>query len=668
MVEAARTARTGSNFFVSKRIMAAFSTLALFTIGYMCLFTLTNVPKSMPSMPSFRNPLSSTPSADQPPAEASGSQKSDSSTSQKDTAAPVTGGLVLDAFNTGLQYHPGNDAFRHISNDAWRPNDAYAYTHSSPANRPKLPELSSFANKGEYMKQSIVADYANNTDKMFLMIKTGATVLWERLPMHLVTTLTRVPNFALYADVAGSVGGHEVIDVLQNVTDTTKESNQFKMYRRLHHLRQSHGTISASETTLNGGWDLDKFKNLPMLLHAWKTSPDSEWFVFMDADTYFMIDNLMDYLSTLDPEDPLYLGSSAMLGDTLFAHGGSGVVLSRKAMQLTFGDHPEWVTESEGHAMQVCCGDYMVAWLMQKADIHVSGGYDYPYVGYKFQGNTYQSLRINKDVWCEKVVSFHHLEPNDIEVLWEYERLLGPERRKNIRYGDIYRDFVAPYIREEMFEWDNTAQQKEYSAREDADILKGRPETELPEPRPWKNVDACKAACETKKSCLMWRYLPREEICAIENNVRLGQPFFQWIKSGDPRDRTDITSGYMIKRIRKLRQTELKCDSIFEKSSEELENDHLKEGWYVRLQHEEKERARAKAAVEAEKKEKEKADKNVVQDESQVKAEHEKEQEEAKKEGNKQVEANKKEEEIDAKKTIVDTSKEGKKEEPKKEE
>lgn len=454
------------------------------------------------------------------------------------------------------------------------------------------------------MKQSLVADYAKHAEKMFLMVKTGATVLWDRLPIHLVTTLTRVPNFALYADVASSVGGYEVIDVLENVTQLTKEHDQFKMYRQLHKLRDIHGAINPSETTVEGGWDLDKFKNLPMLLHAYRTAPHLDWFVFMDADSYFMLDNLMDYLNTLDPNKPLYIGCAIMYGKTMFNHGGSGVVLSRKALEISVGKHPEWVTEAEPHTIEVCCGDYMVAHMLLKANVKPERAGS---ITDQFQGESYQKMTFNKWTWCSKVVSFHHLRPSDVETLWEYERLIGPERRKNILFGDIYRDFVAPYIHETMNEWDNLARQTVFSeAKEQVEEL----DKDLPEPRPWKSIEACRQACQNSDGCLAWKFLPHARWCAIDENIRLGKPYFDWIDYKDSLDHHEVTSGFMVDRIRELRSGK-KCDVLHKKKGDDLAKDEFREGWYRRLQLLEQEEKKTK---EAEKKlenaEKEENEKN----------------------------------------------------------
>lgn len=619
----------------SKRVIALLTTLAFFTIGYICLLTFTDVSISMPKIHHHPRPKEEFAEPPPPPEDATEGEIDPHANSNAKGAENSSNdnnknnGLSAESFkDSKLTYHSGLDGFRFISNDAWRPADAYSNSDSS-SHRPNVGKLSDYKNKAEYFKQPLVADYANNTENVFLMIKTGATALWERLPLHLVTTLTRVPNFAIYADVAATVGGHEVIDILQNVTESTKNHSQFSMYRKLHNLRDIHGAISPSDTTLTDGWDLDKFKNLPMLLDAYRRSPNSDWFIFMDGDTYFMMDNLMDYLNTIDPNDPLYLGSSSMLGTTVFAHGGSGVVLSRKAMEITFGEHPEWVGESEEHALKVCCGDYMVAYMMLKADIKVASGYDYPHVGWKFQGNNYFDVRLHPEVWCQKIVSFHHLEPNDIETLWEYERLIGPERRRDIRYGDIYRDFVAPYIQEEMYGWDNSPHGRSYSKELDNIEKEKHPEKEQKLPRPWESVSSCKKGCEDQENCLMWRYLPKGRVCTYEDAVRLGRPYFPWVNYGDSLDRTDVTSGFMIKRIRDLRVNKFECDVLHGANEEQLKNDEYPEGWYRNKQLEElkqlddQKKAEESAAEKEQEREREKAENDAKVHAEQLKKEKE---------------------------------------------
>lgn len=581
-----------------KRIISVVSAFAIIVIGSTCLLKLSQ-PSGHASQSASQQGISKDPYRRPPPSIPYYDYTHEQAGQAEQAKYHDTGdNLSLKSFkNSRLSYHSGMDAFRFMPNSAWRPADAYKHVHSS-SNRPTMPGVDTFESKAEYLKQPLIADYAKNADKIFLMIKTGAEVLWQRLPIHLATTLTRVPYFALYADVASSVGGHEVIDILQNVTDATKQHRQFHMYRQLNELRQVHGAVNPSSTAVEGGWELDKFKNIPMLLHAYRAAPHLDWFIFMDADSYFMMDNLMDYLSTLNPNEPLYIGHPARYGDVVFNHGGSGVVLSRKAMEVSFGKHPEWGTETEHHALGVCCGDYMVAHALLKAEIKPQRGIAESY----FQGESYQKMEFEPVNWCRKVISFHHLHPSDVETLWEYERLIGPERRKSIRYYDIYQDFVAPYIHKTMLQWDNFASSTVYSKQDDEEEAQnGEAETgtdenlendgKLSEPRPWESLEACRQACEIDAKCLSWRFLPYEEYCGIDKAIRLGVPYFSWVNPKDEEDmnKADITSGFMIDRIRNFRRKTTKCDALYKANNREFQKDSYREGWYSRLQQEESE-------------------------------------------------------------------------------
>jgi hypothetical protein len=452
--------------------------------------------------------------------------------------------------------------------DPWRSSEWYKTIHR-PGYRPKAVQANKFESYGQYMKQAIVSDYAQGSDKLFLMIKTGGSVLWNRLPVHLFTTLTRVPNFALYSDAPGSIGGYEVIDILANLSDSTLNSNEFTMYRHQRLIHDGHGNINYQDDTLHEGWNLDKFKNIPMLAHAYSVSPDSDWFVFMDADTYLMMDNLMSELGKLDPNEHLYMGTIAGSGKYAFVHGGSGVVISRKTMEESFGKNPGLVTKYEKRTFDECCGDLMVGFVFID-EIQVPAT---QHLG--IQGSQYWNMNLNEERWCEPMLSFHHMNPHDIEVFWEYERVKRLQGTP-ILYADIYNDFVLPYIEPEITDWDSTIDQLRISHKEDQE--KGiKPLSEGgPVLRPYENVEACRKYCQDMPQCLSYRLNPNEKICYVADYVRLGRPAYEWQTSARKDNVVGVTSGWMIDRIRGLRER-APCDSM-----EEPRGMDRTEGWYRR--------------------------------------------------------------------------------------
>lgn len=550
--------------------------------------------------------------------------------------SPFERGLsASDFIQVASNRHNDKDSHRFGSSDSWRPKNVYDATPDTALLRPHMPKLKSYHSKAQYLQQPIVADYPENAGDVFLMMKEGATVLWDRIPVHLITTFTRVPHFSIYADYPSSVGGYEIVDILANVTQSTKEHPNFRLYRKLMQVRKSRAVVDPKNTDLNGGWVLDKYKNIPMLAHALKTAPPTvKWFVFMDGDTFFFMDNLLSHLSAYNHNEPLYLGSGAMLNGNIFAHGGSGVVLSRTALEQSLGQHPEWEHELEGQTQRECCGDYMVAQIMNRINVSLELGSHYPSTGKSFQGQPYWSLEAGEGTWCQKIVSFHHLSPLEIEVLWEFERLLGPEKKKDITYADMYLNFVLPYIKERMEEWDNLAtmwtfsekddkkkiekerqekkkitenhkdQQDEATSSEKDDTQK---ELEQSEPdwsdKPWHSEKNCRDHCTKIEGCMSWRYIPRERYCGLAPHVKLGQPVitrikFPTIKDEMKWDMTGIVSGFMINRIRSMR-SQKSCDILYGTNKEEektyledIDKGYVKdrfEGWFLRQDSEEEE-------------------------------------------------------------------------------
>lgn len=473
--------------------------------------------------------------------------------------------------------------------------------------------LNTKVTRSQHLQQYLSNDFGEGTDRIFLLMKTGYSVQWERLPAHFFTTFTRFPNFAVYSDGASSMAGYEVIDILQDLPMAVLKDRQLGLYIEQQKARRDHTYARVRPIRDERPWIMDKFKNIPMLQHAWKHAPDNDWYVIMDDDSYLLADNLGRWLATLDPNKPYYLGSAVAGLQHIFAHGGSGIILSRGLMEMAFGHArtDEWVDEYSERALHECCGDYVLAaFLKEKLDV----GLNLSVSGKRFQGEDFTLAAFNKQNWCSDIVSFHHTTPRNIELLWEYERiraysaharaahvfsptdalLLPRAAQPSITYGDIYTDFVKPYMQPMRTMWDNGA--KEFEASWSRDVLKGKAalddylRDDGNSDKPYTSVDKCRQACLEKPSCLMFRYDPYQKYCGFASSVSFGQPKTTYQDTEvrkllkqhgivqPPRTKDEsMHSEWRFDRIEAMR-SKISCDP----PPESGDYDDGKEGWYWR--------------------------------------------------------------------------------------
>ncbi|KAG5359945.1 hypothetical protein CJU90_5791 [Yarrowia sp. C11] len=567
-------------------------------------------------------------------------------------------------------FHAGQDANRHMGHDVWRPK---GYVPSYPlgeVHRAPGIEPLQVGSTGEYMQQKLVADFAEGSDKLFLMLKTGATTFWKRMPIHAYTTLTRVPHFAIYSDHPDTIAGYEVIDILANTSQEYKDSKDFRLYRQQQKLRDLHNQVDFGTMKLDGGWELDKYKNIPMLQHAWDTDPNKDWYMFIDDDTYVFFDTLMDWLKELDHTEPLYMGSPTSIKGINFAHGGSGVVLSHGAMKAMFEAELEYGFDSlqheyEEHTASVCCGDYMVAKvLLDKAKIKVSmtPADKYPYIARKIQGEPITTLKFFQDNWCQPITTFHHLSNRDIELMWQYERSKGPDFRKHITYQDLYHDFVKPYISDEIREdWTIEREDTDGDGQEssllkekedwldkhkhkDEDEDDNEPEKKIPEfepleDAPRQSIAKCKAWCESKNWCYQFVYTGEDgdenSVCKIKKYLSAGMPVTKGKKK---------RTGWNIGHIRMHLRFPSNCDELSGLEEEDAKGLDPDEGWWkeqfeadkvaqrLKKLAEEQEAQKLKQAEEAENEDLKEMKEAEKQQEAKDEKKEEKEKEEEKKE------------------------------------
>ena len=113
-----------------------------------------------------------------------------------------------------------------------------------------------------------------------------------------------------------------------------------------------------------------------------------QWYIFIEADTHVSLNNLLLWLQTLDSQRAIYAGAQVLIGDTEFAHGGSGFVLSAKAASGLTRTYRERQAYWDNMLASECCGDKVMAEVLLAASPSVRLWRSFPLI----QGETPASL------------------------------------------------------------------------------------------------------------------------------------------------------------------------------------------------------------------------------------------------------------------------------------
>jgi hypothetical protein len=387
-----------------------------------------------------------------------------------------------------------------------------------------------------------------------VLLKTGATELYQKLPSHFVTTFKCVPHFMIFSDLAQDFGDHPVYDALAGIgQDFRDHHGDFALYRKLQQYQREGQDLSNLQGS--GSWNLDKWKFLPMLHTAFTTAGDNiQWFVVMEADTSLSWTNLLQWLKTMDPTQPYYMGAQNLIGDTLFAHGGSGIVISRKAADLLEG-----VRESQGReafdaewekVLSVsCCGDEVIARTFAKADVHLTPAW--PVI----QGETVASLDWTANHWCTPPVTWHHVTPIEIDSLWQFESDWIEQHGWDVPYlfRDVFDHFISRHVSVNRTAWNNLSKDRKLIFAEMATPaaldFSGLDDFER---KATQSQDACADACQrmSAEECIQWMYTPGR--CYLGKDIRFGK--------SDERGEDHWTSGWMQDRLSQFREGLADCD------------------------------------------------------------------------------------------------------------
>lgn len=172
------------------------------------------------------------------------------------------------------------------------------------------------------------------SQKVVVSIKTGASEAVEKIPAQMQTTLRCAKDVFFFSDLEQDLRQFHLHDALDTIPASVADSNpDFDFYREQFERSRNGEDVSARKGAKNpDAWTLDKYKFIHSLEKTWALKPNMDWYILIDADTYIFWDNLLHWLGTMDPMKKSYFGSEVVISGDRFAHGGSGIVISKAAI------------------------------------------------------------------------------------------------------------------------------------------------------------------------------------------------------------------------------------------------------------------------------------------------------------------------------------------------
>ncbi|WEW59441.1 hypothetical protein PRK78_004915 [Emydomyces testavorans] len=371
-------------------------------------------------------------------------------------------------------------------------------------------------------------------DDILVILKTGVTEALEKVPIHFETTLQCVPHYAVFSDCEEEIAGVRTYDVLRNVSESIKKTNSdFELYNRIR--KSGRDGLRPSDLMLddvsgpagkpnNPGWKLDKWKFLPMMDEALEVRPNAKWYVFMEADTYIIWPNLLAWLAKLDATKPYYLGTQMMMGETIFAYGGSGFVISNPAMKSFSKYRASRLAELDEYTANQWAGDAVLGQILLEAGIPLTHSWPMLQTARIWNLDHFE-LGFEHKLWCFPAVSYHHMTPGDVEIMWQFDQQWFRSKSNSLLlHRDVFTQFIQPGLSAPRDNWDN-------GSKDEQNVPSG---------------EDCEARCADDSECLQYSY--RSDKCFTSKAATRGV--------ATPSSR----SGWMTDRIKEAAQGLGSCD------------------------------------------------------------------------------------------------------------
>ncbi|KAH9859977.1 hypothetical protein IAQ61_011761 [Plenodomus lingam] len=376
-----------------------------------------------------------------------------------------------------------------------------------------------------------------------IAVKTGATEAAEKIPMLMRTPLRCAHNVVIYSDLEQEIAGYKLHDSLADIPESAMEGNSdFDFYKKLKEV-QKYGQIESMLKQMKNprsskelaAWTLDKYKQLHILEKLYAAHPHKDWYLMVDADTYLVWPNLLTWLAQLAPASStkLYFGSPAYVGDIPFAHGGSGILISHATMYDFAVTHKGLAGRWDRAMQEHCCGDFVIGAVLRSNGIPLTPAWP------TINGEKPSTLPFGPTHWCQPVVTMHHVQPNELNQLANFEQARN-NTRTPLTFAELYDNFVKDILPDTLADW--------YSQSRDARFA------------PVDTYEECRKLCEGNEECFQFMHHGNE--CDLGYSIHLGM--YKEAENG-----VAFRSGWLTDRIRRWVEEQSPCEPVFPSASDE---------------------------------------------------------------------------------------------------
>lgn len=263
--------------------------------------------------------------------------------------------------------------------------------------------------------------------------------------------------------------------------------------------------------------------------------PDKKWYIMADDDTYLIQPSFKRLIEHFNPNREQYLGNPVGGEDCRFAHGGSSIILSHRAVSHLISDH-EYLAMAHRESLDETWGDKRLAVSLNRLEIYINEEY-----ATFFNGESPHISKITKERLCTPVLSFHGLSSSSdmltVSQTFEHatEQVLWVDLW-NIPISNNSASGLLPKASTSLFDdpiYDTGHKNWDYVGRLDEWTQSVEDVT---------SVDACKQICHEERSdfCLAWTWDSNEKKCHMS----------WWIIKGDNAE--GKTSGLSVPAVKDI--------------------------------------------------------------------------------------------------------------------